>query len=292
MKRVLITGSKGQLGSEFRHLAGRYPEWQFTFTDIEELDLTDFTYVHTFLRNNNFDYCVNCAGYTAVDQAEDEPEKAFLLNADAVENLAKACALYHVRLIHISTDYVFDGTANRPYKEDDPVAPRSVYGLSKLKGEQAVLNSSENAIIIRTAWLCSRFGKNFVKTIFRLAAERSELTVVDDQLGSPTFTADLAKAILHIVKDQDKVVRNEIYHYSSEGVISWYIFAREIVKIAGFACKVKPVKTSAYPTKAKRPAYSVLDTAKIKKDFGLAIPEWKASLTRLINQLKDKESND
>ena len=290
--QILVTGSKGQLGSEFHALAKDDPEIRFTFTDIDELDLTDFPAVHSFIKNNDFDYCVNCAGYTAVDQAEDEQERAFLLNADAVENLAKECTENNVKLIHVSTDYVFDGKATRPYKEDDPVAPQSVYGASKLQGELAVLENSNDAIIIRTAWLCSQFGKNFVKTILKLANEKSELGVVDDQIGSPTFAEDMAKAILHIIKADKRHMGNEIYHYSNGGVISWYIFAKEIVEMAGLPCEVKPVKTSAYPTKAKRPAYSVLDTKKIKREFNMVIPDWKTSLLKLINQLKETESND
>ncbi len=284
--KILITGSNGQLGSEFRSLENKYRDCQFTFTDIEELDLTDFNAVHSFFEENTFDYCVNCAGYTAVDKAEDEPDKAFLLNEYAIENLAKECAVNKVRLIHISTDYVFDGNATRPYMEDDPVSPESVYGLSKLKGEEAVLKYSSDAIIIRTAWLCSRFGKNFVKTILRLGSEKNELNVVDDQIGSPTFTQDLANAILEITNSFENRNTNEIYHYSSEGIISWFIFAKAIIEIAGLTCEIKPVNTSEYPTKAKRPVYSVLDKGKIKNAFGLIIPEWKSSLSKLIQDLK------
>ena len=284
--KILITGSNGQLGSEFRSLENKYRDCQFTFTDIEELDLTDFNAVHLFFEENSFDYCVNCAGYTAVDKAEEEPDKAFLLNANAIENLAKECTENNVRLLHISTDYVFNGNATRPYKEDDPVSPESVYGLSKLKGEEAVLKYSSDAIIIRTAWLCSRFGKNFVKTILRLGSEKNELNVVDDQLGSPTFTQDLANTILEITSSLENRNTNEIYHYSSEGNISWFIFAKAIIEIAGLNCEIKPVNTSEYPTKAKRPVYSVLDKGKIKNTFGFKIPDWKSSLSILIQDLK------
>ena len=284
--KILITGSNGQLGSEFRSLENIYRDYQFTFTDIEELDLTDFKAVHSFFEENTFDYCVNCAGYTAVDKAEDEPDKAFLLNAIAIKNLAKECAGNKVRLIHISTDYVFDGNATRPYKEDNPVSPESVYGLSKLKGEEAVLKYSSNAIIIRTAWLCSRFGKNFVKTILKLGSEKNELNVVDDQIGSPTFSNDLARAVLEITSSIENRNTNEIYHYSSEGTISWFIFAKAIIEMAGLTCEIKPVNTNKYPTKAKRPVYSVLDKGKIKNDFGLKIPDWRSSLSKLIQDLK------
>jgi len=283
---ILITGSNGQLGSEFRSLATKYPNCRFTFTDIEELDLTDFKAVHSFFEENTFDYCVNCAGYTAVDKAEDEPDKAFLLNAIAVENLAKECAGNKVRLIHISTDYVFNGNAIKPYKEDEPVSPESVYGLSKLKGEEAVLKYSSDAIIIRTAWLCSKFGKNFVKTILKLGSEKNELSVVDDQIGSPTFTQDLVFAILEIISRPVSSNTNEIYHYSSEGTTSWFSFAKAIVEMAGLTCEINPVNTSEYPTKAKRPVYSVLDKGKIKNVFGLEIPDWKSSLLKLIQDIK------
>jgi len=283
---ILITGSNGQLGSEFRSLATNYPNYRFTFTDIEELDLTDFKAVHSFIKKNTFDYCVNCAGYTAVDKAEDEPDKAFLLNTIAVENLAKECAGNKVRLIHISTDYVFDGNATRPYKEDDQVSPESVYGLSKLKGEEVVLKYSSDAIIIRTAWLCSKFGKNFVKTILKLGSIKNELSVVDDQIGSPTFTQDLAWAILEIISHSVSSDTNSIYHYSSEGTTSWFSFAKAIVEMAGLTCEINPVNTSEYPTKAKRPVYSVLDKGKIKNVFGLEIPDWKSSLLKLIQDIK------
>ncbi|MCB2207582.1 MAG: dTDP-4-dehydrorhamnose reductase [Bacteroidetes bacterium] len=287
MSQILITGSNGQLGSEFRYIAGNYQNHTFTFTDVEELDITDRKAVHSFFQENSFDFCVNCAGYTAVDQAEDEPEKAFRLNTDAVENLAMVCENNHTRFIHISTDYVFDGTAKHPYKEDDTVSPQSVYGFSKLKGEEAVLMYSSRAVIIRTAWLCSQFGKNFVKTMLRLGAERSELRVVDDQIGSPTFANDLARAILEMIGKTEKPKSTEIYHYSSMGHISWFIFAKEIMKMAGQDCKIIPVKTSEYPTKAKRPAYSVLDKSKIIHEYGIEIPEWKFSLLKLIESLKN-----
>lgn len=286
MIRILITGSKGQLGSEFRNLSGNYPGVHFVFTDVEELDITEFEVVRSFISKNNFDFCINCAGYTAVDQAEDEPDKAFLLNANAVENLAKVCNEFGVRLIHISTDYVFDGDNNKPYKETDPVSPQSVYGFSKLKGEAAVLKYTNNAIIIRTAWLCSMFGKNFVKTMLKLGLEKKVLRVVNDQIGSPTFTEDLVKTILEILKNYANRVTNEIYHYSCSGSISWYDFAKEIMRQAGLDCQMLPVNTSAYPTKAKRPAYSVLDKSKIVNAFEIEIPEWQVSLSKLIEKLK------
>ena len=285
MIRILITGSKGQLGSEFKKLAEDYPDYRFFFTDVEELDITDFNAVDSYISRNPFHYCINCAGYTAVDQAEDEPEKAFLLNADAVENLAIVCEKNQVRFIHISTDYIFNGEAKKPYKEDDPVSPQSVYGYSKLKGEEAVLKYAKDAIIIRTAWLCSAYGKNFVKTMLKLGAEKPALSVVNDQLGSPTFAEDLGKAILEIIRNPLSQKSCEIYHYSSLGIISWFDLATEIMRQAGLDCKIIPIKTSEYPTKAKRPAYSVLDKSKIIRDYTIEIPEWQDSLLKLIQEL-------
>lgn len=290
MISILITGSNGQLGSQFQRLAADYPDFRFVFTDVEELDITDSKAVRSFFQEYSFDFCVNCAGYTAVDQAEDEPEKAFLLNASAVENLAMVCEKNRVRLIHISTDYVFNGEAKQPYKENDPVSPQSVYGFSKLKGEEAVLKYANDAIIMRTAWLCSAFGKNFVKTMVKLGAERPELSVVNDQVGSPTFSADLAKAILKITRKPLDHKTSEIYHYSSLGNISWYDFAKEIMLKAGLNCRIMPVNTSEYPTKAKRPAYSVLDKSKIRNVFGLDIPEWQMSLSLLIKELMNEKN--
>lgn len=288
MIRILVTGSNGQLGAEFRYLASNYKDFEFIFTDVEELDITDFIAVSDYFSENNFDYCINCAGYTAVDQAEDELEKAFLINAAAVENLAKICEGHQTHLIHISTDYVFDGTSKRPYKEDDQVSPQSVYGFSKLEGEEAVLKYATKAIIIRTAWLCSQFGRNFVKTMLKLGKEKTQLKVVNDQIGSPTYAEDLAKAILEIISKPGKFKSSEIYHYSSMGSISWYIFAKEIIDMAGLNCKIIPVNSTEYPTKAKRPAYSVLDKSKIIHDFGIEIPEWNFGLKKLIEALKNE----
>ncbi|MEE4258901.1 MAG: dTDP-4-dehydrorhamnose reductase [Bacteroidales bacterium] len=286
MISILITGSKGQLGSEFQKLAADYPDFRFVFTDIEELDLIDFKAVDSYISKNSFHYCINCAGYTSVDQAEDEPGKAFLLNADAVGNLAKVCEKNQVRFIHISTDYVFNGKANKPYKEDDPVSPQSVYGFSKLRGEEVILKYTKDAIIIRTAWLCSAYGKNFVKTMLKLGLEKQELKVVNDQIGSPTFTEDFSKAILEIIRNPLAQKSSEIYHYSSLGIISWFDFAKEIMHQAGLNCRILPVNTLEYPTKAKRPAYSVLDKSKIIKDYKLEIPEWQDSLLKLIQDIK------
>lgn len=290
MIQILITGSKGQLGSEFQHIAISHPQIKFTFTDVEELDLTDFDRVRAFIGNNTFDYCINCAGYTAVDKAEDEMDKALLLNAYAVENLAKTCEEHKLRLIHISTDYVFDGQATQAYKETDPVSPQSAYGYSKLKGEQAVLKNSTKAIIIRTAWLCSRYGHNFVKTMLRLGAEKEQVHVVNDQLGSPTFTHDLADTILKLIYAGKDDQANHIYHYSSNGIISWYTFAKKIMEFAGLNCRVLPIPTAEFPTKAKRPAYSALDKSKIINDFQIDIPDWDESLKDLIVDLQNTKT--
>jgi len=289
---ILVTGADGQLGTSLRKIHAGYPDYRIFFTDVGELDITDAGAVEKFVNREKIGCIINAAAYTAVDKAEEEPGKANLINGDAVAVLARAVKQTGGLLIHISTDYVFDGTATKPYKEEDPVSPQSVYGANCPQGYQCEPYHAVFQCLPRTAWLCSVYGKNFVKTIIKLAGERSELNVVNDQWGSPTFTEDLAQAILKIIisKPEDKGVR--IYHYSSEGKLNWYIFAVEIVNMSGLTCRINPVSTGAYPTKAKRPAYSVLDKSKIKRDFGVEVPDWKTSLQKLINQLKDKRSDD
>ncbi len=273
-KHILVTGSNGQLGSELKILL---PD--AVFTDSAELDITDLTAVINFVQTNNINTIINCAAYTAVDKAEDEPELAAKVNAIGPENLAKTGC----KLIHISTDYVFDGCGHKPYLPDDTTAPISVYGKTKLAGEQAVLLLSKEAIIIRTAWLYSSFGNNFVKTMRRLGTERESLNVVADQIGTPTYAKDLAEAIVSIlpqVNEQNKGV----YHYTNEGVCSWYDFAHEIMELSELKCKVCPIPSSSYPTKAKRPFYSVLDKSKIKQTFNITIPHWKEVLVQCLKQ--------
>ncbi len=284
MKKVLVTGSKGQLGNELREQSGLFPGFDFTFIDVEELDLIDDRQVFCFFAKQQFDYVINCAAYTAVDKAESEPGLAKLVNSNAPEILVRAATEYNpdVKIVHISTDYVFDGKNYRPYKEDDPVNPVSVYGKTKLEGENAI-KGFDNVMIIRTSWLYSSFGHNFVKTVLRLAAEKDKLTIVSDQVGTPTYAGDLAAAILQIIAESS--FTNGIYHYSNEGVASWYDFAKAILEEKRMEKPVIPIKTEDFPTPAKRPFYSVLDKTKIKKTFGLEIPHWRDSLRRCLEKL-------
>ncbi|MDO5606941.1 MAG: dTDP-4-dehydrorhamnose reductase [Capnocytophaga sp.] len=276
-KKILITGANGQLGSEIKSIANRE---NFIFTDTAELDITDRQAVAGFISQNNVKIIVNCAAYTNVDKAGEESEKANLINHLAVKNLAEITEKGKVTLIHISTDYVFGGTKNTPYTETDEVSPLGIYGKTKWLGEEAVRQSGANHLIIRTSWLYSRFGHNFVKTIQKLSGERSELNVVFDQTGTPTNAADLAKSIVHIIDNELYINKKETYHFSNEGVCSWYDFAAEIVSLTGNACRVRPCLSAEFPSKVTRPAYSVLDKSKFKTDFGIDIPHWKESLQR------------
>jgi dTDP-4-dehydrorhamnose reductase len=278
MIKILVTGSNGQLGSELREIAGKYPYFSFIFTDIEELDITDSEKVERFIGEHRPDVIINCAAYTAVDKAEDEPEKAMWLNRDAVSNLAGASDKYNCFLVQISTDFVFDGENTKPYTEDDIPCPMSVYGLSKLDGEEAMMACLQKGLIIRTSWLYSSFGHNFVKTILKKGSETGSLNVVDDQMGSPTYARDLAKAILDILPAAMSSNQVDLFHFSNEGSCSWYEFAKEIIRLASINCQVSPDKTGIYPAKAKRPAYSVLDKSLIKERFGIEIPLWQDSL--------------
>jgi len=289
MLKILITGSNGQLGNEFRFLARSFHEYEFIFTDIKELDITHGSAVESFMEKHHFDAFINCAAYTAVDQAEDEPEKAMLLNAEAVKNLVSACIKYHCYPIHISTDYVFAGNHYRPYSEDDIPDPYSAYGKSKLSGEKMFWEITKKGLIIRTSWLYSSYGNNFVKTIIKAGKQKDELKVVFDQVGSPTYARDLARHILEILPGAVSVNKFGIYHYSNEGVCSWYDFALEILKHSGSGCKVSPVRTDQYPTRSPRPFYSVLDKSKIKKDFGIKIPHWKESLARCMAAMGEQD---
>ncbi len=282
---ILITGSGGQLGSEFQELTSVYNDMAFDFIDVENIDLVDRDAVEKYFKENSYDYVVNCAAYTAVDKAETDEETAFEVNAYAPGLLGEITARYGTRVIHISTDYVFDGSANRPYAENDNVNPVSAYGRSKLKGEENILKNNPDSIVIRTAWLYSGFGNNFVKTMLRLGDERDELRVVFDQVGSPTYAADLADAILTIIKrteNGEKKFIPGIYHYSNEGAVSWFDFAYHILDMAGITCKITPVLSDEYPAPAPRPAYSVLNKSKIKETYGIEIPYWYDSLKKMI----------
>lgn len=281
--KIAVTGKNGQLGSEFQFLAQNYREMDFMFLGLEELDISNQRSVERFFGKDTFDIIINCAAYTAVDKAEDEPEKAFAVNETGVSNLVKACMKYGMRLMHYSTDYVFNGKSYSPYVETDKVDPIGVYGKSKLAGEKAMLNSEINGLIIRTSWVYSEFGNNFVKTMIRLGREREELSVIFDQVGSPTNARDLAVATLEILRQPEKWKQGiDIYHFSNEGVCSWYDFALAIHQQQSIDCKVKPILTKDYPTKAKRPYYSVLDKSKIKRDFGVEILHWESSLGRML----------
>jgi len=287
-KKILITGANGQLGNEIQKLASVYPLLEFFPTDVDTLNLCNREDIESFLIKNPMDYIVNCAAYTAVDKAEDDVEICYKINRDAVQNIAES-AKAQTRIIHISTDYVFDGSGKTPLKESDQTNPQSVYGKSKLAGEEILMKIKPESIIIRTAWLYSSFGNNFVKTMIRLGKERDSINVVNDQIGTPTYAADLAKAILDIIlwSEENNVFPAGIYHYSNEGICSWYNFALKIHELAGItAGKLHPIPTSEYPTKAKRPMYSVLDKTKIKSTFQIQIPEWSESLNKCINIIK------
>ncbi|MBU0489751.1 MAG: dTDP-4-dehydrorhamnose reductase [Bacteroidetes bacterium] len=283
MQKYLITGVNGQLGSDLRELAKNSSD-QFLFTDVDDLDITDTEAVRDAFRLFGPDVLINCASYTAVDKAESDSAAAYLINGDAPGILADVCNSFSTLLIHISTDYVFDGKSNIPYKETDAVNPSGVYAKSKLQGENAVISTSEKAAIFRTSWLYSSFGLNFVKTILRLGKERTELNVVFDQTGSPTYARDLAAAILNAapVLMSRKLEGTEIYNYSNEGVASWYDFAMEIKNIVGFSANINPIETFEYPTPAPRPVYSVLNKRKVKTEFGFTIPHWKDSLKKAL----------
>lgn len=287
MLNVLVTGSNGQLGTEIKELSSRYNEYAFTFSDRETLDLSSEDAIKTYFEEKTFDVIINCAAYTAVDKAESDKELAFSINHRSVETLAHIAKAKNMTLIHVSTDYVFDGSNFRPYVESDPTNPQSVYGESKLAGEEALRSiNPNNTIIIRTSWVYSAFGNNFVKTMLRLGRERDELGVIFDQVGSPTYAKDLADVILEIIPqvDNDTV---EIYHYSNEGACSWYDFSKAIFELSQIECRVNPIETKEYPTPAARPHYSLLNKAKIKKAYEISIPYWRDSLKTCLKILEE-----
>lgn len=287
MQTILITGSHGQLGNEMQQAAVRYPEFNYIYTDVEELDICNKAALEGFIKANSVDFIVNCAAYTAVDKAEDDVELCYKINADAVRNIGEVAAVNGIKVIHVSTDYVFDGTNHLPYTEDETVCPATIYGKSKLAGEETLLESCKESVIIRTAWLYSSFGNNFVKTMLKLGGERDSLNVIFDQIGTPTYAADLAEAILKVVSSENFVPG--IYHFSDEGVCSWYDFTKTIHKIAGITtCKVNPIETKDYPARTPRPHFSVLNKAKIKSTYGITIPHWEESLEKCIHILTKK----
>jgi dTDP-4-dehydrorhamnose reductase len=296
MRNVLVTGSNGQLGSEIKELVNEGgtlsgQESTFFFTDRETLDITNFHAMEEFIDTNEIDIIINCAAYTAVDKAESDEYNADAINHVAVKDMAKLSKEKGLKLIHISTDYVFNGKNYMPYKEDDATAPNGVYGQTKLDGENAILEiAPKGAIIIRTSWVYSSYGANFVKTMLRLGKERQELGVIFDQVGTPTYARDLAQAILDILShpELDSRAAVQIYHYSNEGVLSWYDFAKEIMRMAKLTCQVNPIETKEYPTPAVRPHYSLLNKAKIKKEFNITIPYWKDSLDDCLRKLGER----
>ena len=287
---ILVTGANGQLGNEMR-IVSKGSSDRYIFTDVEELDITNFVAVSKCVKENDINVIVNCAGYTNVDKAEDDEKTAELLNAQAVEYLAQACKDNDATLIHISTDYVFGGNeGNTPRTEEEPVNPTGAYGRTKLHGEQAIAKVGCKHLIIRTSWLYSEFGNNFVKTMRKLTAERDSLKVVFDQVGTPTYALDLAKVIevfIEKLKTPNSKLQtpNSIYNYSNEGVISWYDFAKEICELSGNVCDIQPCHSDEFPSKVKRPSYSVLDKTKIKNKLNITIPHWKESLRKCIKNL-------
>lgn len=283
MKNILVTGANGQLGNEMRLLSEENNQYNYFFTDVAELNICDEAAVMKYVSDNKIDIIVNCAAYTAVDKAEDDAEFCILLNQSAPGYLAKAAKSRGGHLIQVSTDYVFDGTAHIPYNENEPTCPNSVYGTTKLGGEEEAMKYCPETMVIRTAWLYSTFGNNFVKTMIRLGNERDTLGVIFDQVGTPTYARDLAVAIFAAI---NKGIVPGVYHFSNEGVCSWYDFTKEIHRLAGIKnCKVKPLHTADYPTKATRPHYSVLDKTKIKETFGIEIPHWTESLAECVSKL-------
>ena len=284
MTTILITGSHGQLGNEMQQAAARFPAFRFIYTDVEDLDICDKAALNAFVKANAVNVIVNCAAYTAVDKAEDDVELCYKINAEAVRNIGEVAHQNGLKVVHVSTDYVFDGTNYMPYSEDQAVSPNTVYGKSKLAGEQALMETCEQTVILRTAWLYSSFGNNFVKTMIKLGTERDSLNVIFDQIGTPTYAADLADTILKILSHE--TFTPGMYHFSDEGVCSWYDFTKTIHRIAGITCDVRPIETKDYPARTPRPHYSVLNKAKIKATYGITIPHWEESLERCMKILQ------
>jgi len=292
-QKILVTGANGQLGRELRDLSPRFSHpidtgFQFVFVSREELPIDNFSALKEFFEEHQPQYCINCAAYTKVDAAESHKEEAFLINAEAVSVIADLCRRNKAKLIHVSTDYIFNGMATEPYTEESPTGPVSVYGASKLAGENYAMERNPGTIIIRTSWVYSSYGNNFVKTMLRLMKERTEINVVNDQFGSPTYAADLAETILNIIANCQLPIGNwhaGIYNYSNDGIINWFDFAMAIKELTGSQCKINPIPTSQYPTPARRPMYSVLDKRKIQGTFDIKLKDWKESLAVCIQKL-------
>jgi len=289
MINILVTGSHGQVGSELQVLAKQYPDWRFHFHDRDTLDITNLDDVVLFFEKNNINTCINCAAYTAVDKAESDEATARLVNVIGAKNLAEACSKQEAILIHYSTDYVYHGSQNRPFKETDTTSPQGVYAATKLEGDETVLATNSRTLVIRTSWVYSSFGHNFVKTMLRLGRERDKLTVIFDQTGTPTYARDIAAATLSLLQRLDTLDINEVngvYHFSNEGVTSWYDFAKAIFELSDIECQVAPIETKDYPTPAARPHFSVLNKGKIKEVFDIEIPHWRESLKACLEELK------
>ncbi len=282
---VLITGANGQLGTSLKNLQKDFPKIDFVYTDVDDLDITNKEELKKFLSSQKFDYLVNCAAYTAVDKAEEDQENARLLNVKAVELLAGFSKKYNFKIIHISTDYIFGCKNFRPYTEEAIPSPQSVYAATKYDAEKILTELSDNAVILRTSWLYSEYGNNFAKTILKLAKDRDELRIIADQIGTPTYAGDLASAILTVITNYPKTQKTEVYHFSNQGIASWYDFAVEIVSLSGLKCKITPIRTEEYPLPAKRPFYSVMDKRKYTRAFTAKIPHWKQSLKSCITNL-------
>jgi dTDP-4-dehydrorhamnose reductase len=284
---IIISGKNGQLGNELQDACVLFPQFNYRFFARDELDISNTNAIEKIFKKYKPEYFINSAAYTAVDKAESDQEAAYLINAEASGNIAKTCKQYNTKLIHVSTDYVFDGNGKAPYKEDDTTSPVNYYGFSKWMGEQLAVENNEPTIIIRTSWVYSVYGNNFVKTMLRLMKERKELNVVNDQIGSPTYAKDIAEVILQIIvqSNEMKNFQRGIYHFSNDGVISWCDFADTIRAIKKFECVVHPIPTAQYPTPAKRPAYSVMSKEKICKTFGIISKDWKQSLEECLSKL-------
>ena len=285
LKKILVTGSNGQLGKELQRICNTMPGYEFVFLSKSDMPVNQFEMVRHIFNTLKPAYCINCAAYTAVDKAEEEKDLAFEINGEAVGVLAAVCLEHETKFIHISTDYVFDGKGDKPYLESDETSPVNAYGASKLKGEEEAFKYNPDSLIIRTSWVYSEFGKNFVKTMLRLMVDKNSISVVNDQVGSPTYAADLADVILKII--QLKEWKPGIYHFSNEGVITWFDFANAIKDIARTNTAIHPISTTEFPTPAQRPAYSVFNKQKIQDAFGINLKDWKASLASCIQRIEN-----
>ncbi len=291
MAKILVTGSNGQVGQELNALTSKFPNFEFVFVDVEDMDITNADAVQSYFEKHSFNYCINCAAFTAVDKAESAQEVAYAVNVEGVKNLANACNTHQAQLIQLSTDYVYHNSQNTPFKEGDSTNPQGVYALTKLQGDELAQKIQSASMVVRTSWVYSTFGHNFVKTMIRLGTERDTLGIIFDQIGTPTYAHDLALAILTIIQKVETGTIEQfkmagVFHYSNEGVTSWYDFAKAIFRIENISCKVNAIETKDYPTPAKRPHFSLLNKHKIKTTFDIEIPHWEESLSACLQNLK------